>query len=53
MNVIYGFHLILECMEREEDWKWNDVIVNDESLYSTLEIAQQQRQKEVFVCISL
>ena len=27
--------------------------VNVESLYSTLEIVQQQRRNEVFVCISL
>ena len=43
------FHLILECMECGEDWKWNNVSVNVESLYSTLEIIQQGR-KEVFGC---
>ena len=32
-------------MEWEEDWKWNNVSVNVESLYSTLEIVQQTRKE--------
>ena len=43
------FHLILECLEYGEDWKWNNVSVNVESLYSTLEFVQQGR-KEGSVC---
>lgn len=38
-------------MESEKNWKWNDVSVNDESLYSILEIVQQQRRKEGSVCL--
>ena len=56
MNVIVGFHLILECMECGEDWKLNSVGENVESLYSTLEIIQQGKKKgmkEVFVCFLL
>ena len=44
MNVIYGYSLILECMECEENWKCNNVSVNVESLYSTLEIIQQGKK---------
>ena len=39
-------HIIQECMECGEDWKWNNVSVNVESLYSTLEIIQQRRRNE-------
>ena len=39
------FHLILECMECEENRKCNNVSVNVESLYSTLEIIQQGRKE--------
>ena len=45
MNVIYGYSLILECMECEENWKCNNVSVNVESLYSTLEIIQQGKKE--------
>ena len=44
MNVTYGYSLILECMECEENWKCNNVSVNVESLYSTLEIIQQGKK---------
>ena len=39
------FHLILECMEWEDDRKCNNVSVNVESLYSTLEIIQQGKKE--------
>ena len=32
-------------MACEEDWMWNNVSVNVESLYSTLEVIQQGRNE--------
>ena len=39
------FHMILECMECEENRKCNNVSVNVEFLYSTLEIVQQGKKE--------
>ena len=53
VNMVFGFHLILECMECGGDWKLNNVSVNVESLYSTPEIIQQRRKegrKCLFTC---
>ena len=37
--------IVFKCVECEENWKCNNVSVNVESLYSTLEIVQQGRKE--------
>ena len=53
VNMVFGFHLILECMECGGDWKLNNVSVNVESLYSILEIIQQGKKegRKCFCCL--